>query len=164
MNEVESSKIALFTLARYLRAPNAYRPRQAWRAAVSELADSHKATPLLERFADNSMSTSTLDDAERIQGSDATVLWLRILAVGRALRTPYPREALDALDRELRDAGRPARCVAADAPERAPLSGDLSLAGEDTCECDSGTGGRERHPRCASGSRRCALAATERRV
>ena len=102
MEEVESSKIALFTLARYLRSPNTYRPLQAWRASVAELAGSRAATRLLERFADNSLSTSTLNDAERIRGSDSTVLWRRILAVGRVLRTPYPREALDALDRELR--------------------------------------------------------------
>lgn len=112
MEEPESSKVALFTVARFLRSPSTYRPIDAWRAAVAELAGPHTAARLFERFADNSLSTSTLNDAERIRGGDSTMLWRRIFDVGRALRTPYWRDALDALDRELQ--------IQTELPERLP--------------------------------------------
>ena len=102
MEEVESSKVALFTLARYLRSPRTYRPLQAWRAALADLGGSPTAARLLERFADNSLSTSTLNHADRIRGGDSPVLWRRIFDVARALRNADPRKALDALDRDLR--------------------------------------------------------------
>ena len=102
MEEAESSKVALFTLARYLRSPATYRPRQVWRAALRELAGSRRAARLLERFADNSLSTSTLNEVDRIRDQDSPALWRLIFDVGRALRTRDARKALDRLDGELR--------------------------------------------------------------
>jgi hypothetical protein len=101
MEEAESSKVALFTLARYLRSPRAYRPLHAWRAGLAELAGSRVAARLLERFAESSLSTSTLNDPDRIRAADSPVLWRRMFDAGRALRTPNWQAPLGALEHDL---------------------------------------------------------------
>jgi hypothetical protein len=84
-----------------LHSPREYRPVHAWRAGLAELAGSRAAARLFEVFAESSLSTSTLNDADRIRGGDSPALWRRVFDVGRALRTPYWQSPLSALERDL---------------------------------------------------------------
>jgi hypothetical protein len=101
MNEPWASRIPLYTVAVYLRNPSRYRPEAAWRAAVRELGGRRGATAL-QRLADNSQSSSTLDDPRSVWGRESTVLWSRALLAARALRGPTWRDRLTAADRRLR--------------------------------------------------------------
>ncbi len=85
MNEAWASRIPLFTVAAYLRNPTAYRPDTAWRAAVRELGGRRGAQTLM-RLADNSQSSSTLDDPRAAWSRESTVLWPRVLLAARSLR------------------------------------------------------------------------------
>ncbi|NGQ94371.1 beta-N-acetylglucosaminidase [Brevibacillus sp. SYP-B805] len=62
MELAESSKIALYTTAAYLKAPESYDPERAWQQAVAEVAGTTDA-PLFLRFADN-VRSSFLNEQE----------------------------------------------------------------------------------------------------
>jgi hyaluronoglucosaminidase len=54
MNQEEASKIALVTVADYLRDPEHYHPSASWKAALREIGGEEFAEPLA-RFAENSL-------------------------------------------------------------------------------------------------------------
>ncbi|MEJ8547052.1 protein O-GlcNAcase [Brevibacillus borstelensis] len=62
MEQVESSKIPLITIADYLRDPEGYDPLQSWKRAVEEVAGADDAEAFL-RFADN-VQSSFLNETE----------------------------------------------------------------------------------------------------
>jgi hypothetical protein len=101
MNEAEASKIPLATLSAYLRDPLKYRPDAAWRAAVRELGG-RRGAPVLQRLADNSQSSSTLDDPRPVWARESSVLWPRALRLARALRGGRWEGPLVNADRRLR--------------------------------------------------------------
>lgn len=101
MNQAEASKVPLYTIASYLRDPERYRPEEAWRKAVQELGG-RRGAAVLRRLADNSQSSSTLDDPHAIWSRESSVLWPRALLVARSLRgLSWSGRLLDA-DRRLR--------------------------------------------------------------
>ena len=101
MNEARASRIPLYTVAAYLRNPRAYRPDAAWRAAVRELGG-RRGAAALARLADNSQSSSTLDDPRFVWRRESTVLWGRVLRAARALTGDDWRGPLTDADRRLR--------------------------------------------------------------
>ena len=87
MNEPWASRVPLHTVAAYLRSPVTYRPDVAWRAAVRELGG-RRGAGVLGRLADNSQSSSTLDDPRTIWPRESTILWPKALDAARSLRGP----------------------------------------------------------------------------
>ncbi len=101
MNEAEASKIPLYTVAAYLRLGRRYRPEAAWLSGIRQLVGA-SAARVLRRLADNSQSTSTLDDPRPVWRRESPELWRRALLTARALRGPRWEARLTDTDRLLR--------------------------------------------------------------
>lgn len=98
MNQAEASKVALLTVARYLRSPATYRPGSAWRSAVGRGP--------LRLFADRSSRTATLDDPRPVWPDDALLLRPALLRVAESLAGAAWRAPVADLARELRRQAR----------------------------------------------------------